>query len=58
MTITKKEINALIEINSTLMSLEKYADLPEYQMEWVKNARKESNNLLYQNKQSYLNDII
>ena len=56
-TITREDINSLIEIEITLKSLMDYADLPKYQMEWVIKAKKKASNLLYQNEQTYLAEM-
>tara|TARA_R100001460_G_scaffold75728_3_gene116821 strand:- start:230 stop:415 length:186 start_codon:yes stop_codon:yes gene_type:complete len=56
--VTKQDIHDFIEIESTLISLEKYADLPVWQKKWVTDARRKISNLKYQFEDKYINDKI
>jgi len=56
--ITKQDIHDFIEIESTLISLEKYGDLPVWQKKWVTDSRRKISNLKVQFEDKYIKDIL
>tara|TARA_R110002020_G_scaffold108921_3_gene252279 strand:+ start:939 stop:1121 length:183 start_codon:yes stop_codon:yes gene_type:complete len=55
--ISREDLDKFIEIEVTLLSLEKYSDLPAHQMKWVKDARRKASFLKKQYEESYLSDL-